>query len=60
MKLIVLSDPIILLRFSKVINTSDFVAPLRKGSLQDTVEKLVSLSLNMSKQAKTRVDVLLI
>lgn len=60
MKLIVLSDPIILLRFSKVINTSDFVAPLRKGSLQDTVEKSVSLSLNMSKQAKTRVDVLLI
>lgn len=54
MKLIVLSGSDHFIRFSKVINISDFVAPLRKGSLQDTVEKSVSLSLNMSKQAKTR------
>ena len=60
MKLIILSNPIVLLRFSKVINTPDFVAPLRKGSLQDTVEKSVSFGLNMSRQAKIRVDVLLI
>ena len=49
MKLITLGNPITFLRFSKVINTPDFVASLRKRSFQDTVEKSVSFFLNVDK-----------